>query len=447
MTIGYVLKMYPRFSETFILNEILELERQGVDVHIYSLRKPDDGRFHANLARVHAPVIYLPEYLPAAPARVFAAHRALAQAAPRRYAHVLLYALARLNRHTLKWFFQAGILADHLRAQPADHLHAHFASSAARVAMFAHLLTGVPYSFTAHAKDIYLNTVDADLLRDKMRAARFVVTVSDYNRAHLVQLAGESGRTGLRGLLPPDRLTLPPDRVRRLYNGIDLTQFNVGADDRPQAAREPLILAVGRLVEKKGFDVLVRACALLRDQGLAFRCEIAGKGPHEATLRALITGLDLADRVQLVGPKPQDEIVAAYRRAAVFALPCVVGADGNRDGLPTVLLEAMAMQVPVVSTDLTGVPEIVDEGVTGLLVLQHDPAALATALARLLADPALREQMGRAARAKVARQFDLRQNVAVLRQWLTASSVEREAWSESPALIRSTLNSPHSTLL
>jgi len=446
MTVGYVLKMYPRFSETFILNEILELERQGVDVHIYSLRKPDDGRFHANLARVRAPVIYLPEYLPAEPGRVFAAHRALAQAAPRRYARVLFYALTRRNRHALKRFFQAGVLADHLRAQPVDHLHAHFASSATRVAMFVHLITGVPYSFTAHAKDIYLNTVDADLLRDKMRAARFVVTVSDFNRAHLVRLASEGGQTSLGGLLSPDRLALPPDRIRRLYNGIDLAQFNAGAGDRPQAVREPLILAVGRLVEKKGFDVLVRACALLRQQGTAFRCEIVGKGPQEPTLRALITELDLADYIQLVGPKPQDEIVAAYRRAAVFALPCIVGADGNRDGLPTVLLEAMAMQVPVVSTNLTGTPEIVDDGITGLLVSQHNPPALAAALARLLADPALREQMGSAARAKIVREFDLRQNVAVLRQWLIASSVEREAWSESPTFIRSTLNAPPSTL-
>lgn len=429
MTLAYVLKMYPRFSETFILNEILELERQGADVRIYSLHKPDDGRFHAALARVRASVVYLPEYLPAEAGRVFAAHRALAKTDPRRYGRVLLYTLTRHNSYALKRFLQAGVLVDHLRASPppspsrpggiecGHHLHAHFASSATRVAMFAHLLIGVPYSFTAHAKDIYLNTVDADLLRDKMRTARFVVTVSEFNRAHLARQAGQQGQTSLRGLLSPDRLELPANRIRCLYNGIDLAQFDGGRDDRD----EPVILAVGRLVEKKGFDVLVRACALLRDQGVAFHCDIAGKGPQEAALRALIGELGLADRVQLAGPKPQDEIVAAYRQAAVFALPCVIGADGNRDGLPTVLLEAMAMRLPVVSTDLTGVPEIVDDGLTGLLVPQNDAPALAAALARLLANPDLRARMGQAARAKVAREFDLRQNVSILRGWLAES--------------------------
>jgi glycosyltransferase involved in cell wall biosynthesis len=419
MTIAYILKMYPRFSETFILNEILELERQGVDIRIYSLRKPDDGRFHANLARVRASVTYLPEYLPPEAGRVFAANRALAQANPRRYGQVLLYALSRRKLPALKRFFQAGLIADHLRAQPAEHLHAHFASSATQAALFVHLLTGIPYSFTAHAKDIFLNIVDADLLRDKIRAAQFVVSVSDFNCAYLTQLVNEDTKNGLQGLLPPDRLAIPPDRIRRLYNGIDLMQFAPGADVLPQADRGSMILAVGRLVEKKGFDILARACAILRDQGIAFHCEIIGKGPQEAALRSLIAELNLSDHVQLAGPRPQDEIVAAYRRAALFVLPCVVGVDGNRDGLPTVLLEAMAMHIPVVSTDLTGVPEIVEDGITGLLVPQNDPAALAAALARLLSDPALREQMGRAARAKAAREFDLRQNVGLLRQWLT----------------------------
>jgi len=435
MPIAYVLKMYPRFSETFILNEILELERQGVDLRIYSLRKPDDGRFHANLARVRAPVIYLPEHLRLEPGRVLAAQRAVARANPRRYARVLRYALSsRSPLAAFKRFWQAGVLVDHLSAQPADHLHAHFASSATRVAMFAHLLTGVSYSFTAHAKDIFLNTVDLDLMRDKMRAARFVVTVSDFNHTYLTQVAGQAGRAGLPGIAQ----TIPADRIRRLYNGIDLTQFEPGAAALPQAKREPLILAVGRLVEKKGFHVLVRACALLRDRGAAFHCDIIGKGPQEAALRALIAELRLAARVQLVGPKPQDEIVAAYRYAAVFALPCVVGADGNRDGLPTVLLEAMAMRVPVVSTDLTGVPEIIDDGIAGLLVPQNDPAALADALARLLADPVLRERMGSAARARVERKFDLQKNVAVLRGWLTGGEEipMAQAWQMPDAEIR-----------
>jgi len=248
MTIGYVLKMYPRFSETFILNEILELEQQGVDVRIYSLRKPDDGRFHANLARVRAPVIYLPEYLPADLGRVLSAQRAQWRANPRRYARVLLYALSRGNTHALKRFFQATLIAEHLRAHPVAHLHAHFASSATRVAMFVRLLTGVPYSFTAHAKDIFLNTVDADLLRDKMRAARFVVTVSEFNHAYLTRLANQDGESGLAGLLARADMPIPPARIRKLYNGINRAQFDPDADYRAHAQRAPLVLSIGRLV-------------------------------------------------------------------------------------------------------------------------------------------------------------------------------------------------------
>ncbi|MBI5649049.1 MAG: glycosyltransferase [Chloroflexi bacterium] len=419
MTIAYILKMYPRFSETFILNEILELERQGVDVRIYSLRKPDDGRFHASLARVRAPVIYLPEYLPADLGRVLSAQRAQWRANPRRYARVVLYAISRGNAHALKRFFQATLIAEHLRANPVAHLHAHFASSATRVAMFVRLLTDIPYSFTAHAKDIFLNTVDADLLRDKMRAARFVVTVSEFNHAYLTRLVNQDGKSSLAGMLARDEMPIPPERIRKLYNGINRAQFDPDAEYRAHAHRAPLILSIGRLVEKKGFAILIRACAQLRARGATFRCEIVGKGSQEAQLRALIAELNLADYVQLVGPKPQDEIVTAYQRAAVFALPCLISADGNRDGLPTVLLEAMAMRVPVVSTDLTGVPEIIAHNSTGVIVPQNDPGALADALARLLSDANLREQMGDAARVQVARKFDLQNNVAILRQWLT----------------------------
>ncbi len=419
MTIAYLLKMYPRFSETFVLNEILELERQGVDVRIYSLRKPDDGRFHAHLARVRAPVIYLPQHLLAEAGPILAAQRAFARTWPRRYLRILLYALSRRNAIAPKRFFVAVVLAEHLRRHPVDHLHAHFASSPARVGMYVHLLTGVPYSFTAHAKDIFLKTIDIPLLRDKIRTAKFVVTVSDYNREYLLRLAAGDKCTALGSLIQPDAVTIQPDQVRRLYNGIDLTLFDGRGVHIMHAQPKPLILGVGRLIEKKGFDILIRACAILKQQGVDFQCEIVGKGPLEHQLRGLIGELELTAHVRLTGPRPQDEIVKLYERAAVFALPCVVGADGNRDGLPTVMLEAMAMRVPVVSTDITGVPEIVEDGTTGLLIPQNDPAALAVALVRLLADPFLRERMGEVARAQVVDKFNLSKNVSVLRQWLT----------------------------
>ena len=225
-----------------------------------------------------------------------------------------------------------------------------------------------------------------------------MVTVSDFNKAYLENLIGD----------------LPSD-IRRLYNGVDLNRFRVGnEEDR----RPDLILGVGRLVEKKGFDVLIRACDLLVKWGVDFRCQIIGKGSERERLKALIAELGLDDRVALLGPRPQDEVAEAYRRAAIFALPCIVGSDGNRDGLPTVLLEAMASGLPAVSTSLTGVPEIIDDGINGLLVEPEDVEELARALAALLKDESLRREMGRAARRKVEEVFDVHKNVAQLRAWL-----------------------------
>lgn len=396
--IAYVLKMYPRFSETFIVNEILELERQGVDVRIYSLRKPDDGRFHASLAKVKAGVIYVPQYPQMEPERVRRAHERVSLAFPDSYRGLRAEVEARQDEFLLKRFVQAGVIAAHLIEHPVDALHAHFASSATRVAVYVHRMIGLPYSFTAHAKDIFHDEVNPESLRAKMRDARFVVTVSDFNRAYLQDLLDGS-----------------PGDVRRLYNGIDLRTF---APD-PVVRREPgLILGVGRLVEKKGFEDLIRACAWLREGQVDFRCEIIGTGERRDALQALIAELGLTGHVALVGPRSQDQVLAAYRRATVFALPCIVGRDGNRDGLPTVLLEAMAAGLPVVSTRLVGVPEIVDDGVDGLLVEPGDSAALAASLARLLLDDELRDRLAHAGRSKAMQRFDIRRNGEQLKRWM-----------------------------
>lgn len=398
--IAYILKMYPRFSETFIVNEILELERQGVDVRIYSLRLPDDGRFHPALARVKARVVYAPQYPQMEAERVQLAHKALQAAEPIRYAAARQEALDRGEEYALKRFLQAGVIAEHLHRHPVDAIHAHFGSSATSAASIVSRLTGIPYSFTAHAKDIFHQEVSHTSLRRKISGARFVVTVSRYNQRFLQEMMGD----------------LPGD-IRCLYNGIDLNHFR---PDLAVAHQSNLILGVGRLVEKKGFDVLIDACAILARRGVNFRCEIIGKGALRAPLAAQIVALGLEDKVQLVGPRPQDQVRAAYQRAAVFALPCRIGSDGNRDGLPTVLLEAMGSGLPAVTTPVTGNPEIVDDGVNGRIVPENNPAALADALAAILANPARQQQMAAAARAKVERAFDVRQNVARLHHWLAA---------------------------
>jgi glycosyltransferase involved in cell wall biosynthesis len=385
--------MFPRFSETFILAEILELEREGVDVRIYSLKLPDDGRTHADVLQVRAPVTCVPVTKLAEARALIRPHWEVFRWDPARYLRVALRVVRRRRWGAVKRFLQAGCMAPDLRRQGISHVHAHFASSATSVAHYLHHLCDITYSFTAHAKDIYIDSVADDVLVRKMEAAAFVVTVSDYNRVHLASLA-------------------PAVPVQRIYNGLDLGRFSPNGThpDDP-----PLILAVGRLVEKKGFGDLVRSCALLRDRNVRFRCDIVGTGSEAAALQALIADLHLQDVVRLAGPMPREELIGCYPRASVVVAPCVIGNDGNRDGLPTVLIEAMALGVPVISTPVTGIPELVRDGETGRLVPPGDPPALAHAIEQVLADPVCARDMARRGRALVEEQFDLRRNVATLR--------------------------------
>src|SRR2546423_1497864 len=290
--VAYVLKMYPRFSETFVLSELLELERQGVELHVFSLKKPDDGIFHADVARLRGRVTYLPESPFLEPGPFAAAHRELYAWNPRRYRRALALALARRRRATLKQFLRAGYIGVRLRREGIGHVHAHFASGPAAVALHLHRLTGIPYSFTAHAKDIYLDGVDRRELAAKLRSARFAVTVSDYNRAHLADVANGA-------------------RLVRLYNGLDLDRF---APNGRAPAEPPLLLAVGRLIEQKGFADLVRACALLSDEGRRFRCVIVGKGELERELQRLVAALRLKGFVELAGAVPRDGLLELYPR-------------------------------------------------------------------------------------------------------------------------------------
>jgi len=389
--VGYVVKVYPRFSETFIVNEILAHEAAGLDIRIYSLRPPGDPRYHDSLARVRAPV----HYVPSSGLRADDLWSELTGGAAE------LPDLWRALEHAAgadgRDAFQAVALARQAQADGVTHLHAHFATSAATVARMAARLMHVPYSLTAHAKDIFHTSVDLDDLRRKLRDAVATLTVSDFNVDHL------------RGLAPA-----AADRVHCVRNGLDLSSFPYEAPD----GRSPVVAAVGRLVEKKGFGELVDACAVLAQRGCRFRCEIAGSGELEDELRARIERLGVSDRVRLLGPRTQDEIRALMRRAAVVAAPCVVAADGNRDGLPTVLLEAMALGTPCVSTPVTGIPELVRDGETGLIAPERDPEALATAIERLLEDVPLRVRLAENARDLVARDYDASRNTAAMRSLL-----------------------------
>jgi colanic acid/amylovoran biosynthesis glycosyltransferase len=393
--IGYVCKMYPRFSETFIVSEILAREAGGEDIEVISLRPPRDGRFHASLADVRAPVTYLDHDSPKA-RELWDRLRDLAH-------EVGSDVVADLLEVPVREACQAIALADLVGERGLTHLHAHFGSVATTVARLAARLAAVTYSFTAHAKDIFHEDVDPDDLRTKLADAHHVVTVSEYNLAYLRDRYGSAART-----------------VHRVYNGLPLGRFPF---EDPSGDREVDVVAVGRLVEKKGFEVLVDACAIARDRGRPLRCHIVGTGERETDLADRIRAARLDDQVQLVGALPQDRVRDAVRRAAVMAAPCVVGADGNADGLPTVILEAMALGTPVVSTPVTGIPEAVLDEATGRLVPEHDATALADALLALRDDHAERARLATAARAHVDREFASARQATALRELLPPLAV------------------------
>ncbi len=385
--IGYVLKMYPRFSETFVVSEVLARESAGEEIEIFSLRAPADGRFHESLARVRAGTTYLTH----SGRRAQDLWALLARAG--RELDRLPDVLADLLEADMADAAQAVELALLVREREITHLHAHFASVATTVARLASKLTGVPFSFTAHAKDIYHVEVDAADLRSKLADAHHAITVSAFNVSYLEDVFGADAAG-----------------VRLVYNGLDLDTFGY---DR-SAQRPGTICSVGRLVEKKGFDVLVNACALLAAQGRLVDCEIVGTGPMFGPLQARIDAHGLTGHVRLLGALPQPGVRDVLRRNSVFAAPCVVGADGNRDGLPTVLLEAMALGTACVGTDVTGLPEVLRDGDTGLVVGQGDAAGLAVALARMLDDDAERQRFAGNARRLVEDRFDSDRQAAEL---------------------------------
>lgn len=387
--IAYILKMYPRFSQTFVINELLAHQAAGREIDIFSLRLPNDTRFHAAVSRVQSKVVRIPR--PGGRSSNFlGVLRKTARKLPATWQ--VIEGNPEVSASDLE---QAMNLALRAHQLGIDHLHAHFGTVATTTSRLAAKMAGISYSFTAHAKDIYHESVDERVLRAKLADASAVITVSDYNVRYLQRNFGEAA-----------------DRVVHINNGLDLTEFPF---EEP-GEREPLILAVGRLIEKKGFDILVQACAHLRDAGRAFRCEIAGCGELAGELSRLVRDLGLDGHVSLLGPQPQDTIRERLHRASVLAAPCVVAANQDRDGLPTILVEAMAMGTPCVSTDVTGIPEILKHGETGLQVPQHDARALAEACSFLLDRPAERVRLARTARAMVEREFDITTNACRIRE-------------------------------
>jgi colanic acid/amylovoran biosynthesis glycosyltransferase len=388
---AYVVSQFPEFCETFVLNEIVELERRGIPFQVFSLKRCRDTRFQP-LARElmersthYAPSVFSPS--------VLVAHVAVAATRPLAYlgclwlvARSLAGGIAVFSK-TLYVFLQAAYFARRARDLNIAHVHAHWASIPSSAGLFIARMAGAGFSLTAHAYDIF---IDRTLLAEKIRSARYLVTCTRHNRDFLLKHYPWAD----------------PEKVRTFYHGVDLDVFDCAHD---AVAEEPTILSIGRLCDTKGFPDLIDACAILRDRGTDFRCRIVGDGPMRRELEERIARLDLCGRVEIAGLMGRDELLDEYRRARLFALPCVVTPRGDRDGLPNVVLEAMAMGLAVVATGVSALGEAVVDGETGRLVPERSPQRFADAIAGLWADAPLRAKMGENARARARKEFGLKE--------------------------------------
>jgi glycosyltransferase involved in cell wall biosynthesis len=391
LSLVYIIGTYPGLTTTFIDREIQAIRAQGVRARVISIRRPRTPLSHSQES-LQEITTYL---LPVAWMRFLLSHIRFALRKPFAYFGALFKLT--LSPHpdpasrfkTLLHFAEGVYAAEVISDQPCNHLHAHFVDRAATVAFVASRLLNVPYSLTAHANDIYIKPA---LLPLKFSQAQFVATCTDYNRAYIEEMVPLNGR------------------LHCLYHGLDLESFQ----PNPIPSEIPLITSVGQLKEKKGFQYLLNACQILDQRGCTFQCQIIGDGPLRADLERQIRDLSLASRVTLRGALPHEAVLHEYQRSTLFVLPCVIGTDGDRDGIPNVILEALALQLPVVSTRHSGIPEALTDEVNGLLVPPADASALANAIARLLDDPDLRARLGRRGREIVTERFDVKRNAARL---------------------------------
>ena len=391
-TLAYILKGYPRISETFISNEILLLERLGFRMHLFPMRKPRETFCHDSVKQIRASVDYLPTELLLDLPRLIGANILCAVRNPGVYRSALELASRRFRRTgkiaTFKHLFQGGYLAaKHLSRIPSIiHLHGHFAHSPTSVTMFAAHLSGLPFSFTAHAKDIY--TSDPDQLREKIAQAAFVTTCTRHNKNYLENICGGSNTP-----------------IHCIYHGIDISLFNhtpSGIKSQPPYQ----LLTVARITEKKGLPTIYRALRTLADRGVRFQHRLIGDGDDRKQILHLIKELNLESHCSLLGTRTHTEVLDYFRHSDLFVLGCEVAKNGDRDGIPNVLVESLAMGVPAVSTNVSALPEILIDGTTGITVEPKNSTAFADAILKLLTDGTLREQVSREGRSFVHDHFD-----------------------------------------
>ena len=444
-TLGVILKGYPRISETFISNEIKLLEEQGFTIHIFSMRKPRENFSHKSVKDIHAKVTYLPESMLLGFPRLLWNTITCALVRPKTFAKTFKFFLTRAagtnKLHTwLKHFMQGCFVANRVTDNNITHLHSHFVHTPTTVAMYAAKLAELPFSFTAHAKDIY--TQRPSRVAEKMQHATFAVTCTRYNKNNLEAIA----RSFAAPKAPPSYALAPiangaPVRspqpgycpIHTVYHGIDLSLFS--APKQALTTQPPYsILTVARLVEKKGLNTIIEALRLLFLRNIPFQYTLIGEGPLLPELEKEIYKAGLTGFVQFTGTLSHEEVLRHYRKADVFLLGCTTAKDGDRDGIPNVLAEAMAMGVPVVATHLSGIPELVKNNHSGFLVPCDDAEKLADATERLLTDEPLRQRIITGAERTVHEVFNNRQLIQQLSDIFEENGVTREIVDTTPEL-------------
>lgn len=399
--VAYVSQFYPHLTETFVYREVLGLRERGIDVRTYACWSPQRESLSAESVPLAGETTYV---FPLDHVRFAASHLKWLVRRPLRYLGTLGLVTLRSgdspkNRgFALLHFAMAVHLATDMQRKGIRHVHAQFSINAATIALVLSRLLDVPFSFTAHN----LLFTRHMILGEKIRRARFIVAISEYTRRFLL------------GMAP--RGVDPSERIHVVHCGLPLRQFPVRASTPTN--EHPRLLFVAQLQERKGTSVLVEACRRLVDRGHRFHCTVVGGGPLLGSVHRQVDDLGLKETVTLTGPLTQEDLPPLFEEADVFTIPCVTGADGDKDGIPVALMEAMAQGIPTVSTRVSGIPELVEDGVSGLLVAERDPDALADALERLLSDSDLRERLGQAGRAVIEREFDVERTTARLAELL-----------------------------
>lgn len=394
--IAYVMSRFPKITETFVLYEIIEIEKQGLEVEIFPLLREREAVAHPEALRMMPKV----RYSPFVNGPIMGANLYWLFMRPGAYISALCEAMVgtlgswNLFTRALAIFPKSAWMAREFERLGIVHVHAHFATHPTQAALYAHRLSGVPFSFTAHAHDIQMHT---EMLAQKAMAAEFVAAISEFNRERIIEVAGEDAA----------------DSIHVVRCGVDPGVFNPPDRGKRKTGRTEIV-CVAAFRDMKGHRHLVDACALLVEKGYDFRCRLVGEGPLRSDVLQRVVGRNLRERVVILGPRPRLEVVGLLAESDIAVLPSVVGRRGDMEGIPVALMEAMAMELPVVSSRLSGIPELIEDSVSGLLVPPGDPEALAQAMRILMDNPDLGRALGKAGRARVLAEYDLRQNAAQL---------------------------------